>query len=125
MIRNKFWALIAGALLLFSIPANAQQQCFPMEQVEEAINAQFPIRRVVKLDEQQTKDVLFWWNSQPPQTDDKYNSIWLVQFEGFIGLMLGNDGDVCQVGRIPDELMESFLLALRGVTATQGPQRGA
>jgi hypothetical protein len=127
MFRNKFGALVVGALLLFSAPSyghdaqpppfNSAQQCHPLELVQRTLNAQFPIRKIVKLDAQQTKDVLAWWNSQPPESDDKYDEIFLIQHEGFMALMLGNAGMVCVLGRIPPELMESFLKALHGSRA--------
>ena len=119
-------ALLAAAFTFFSAPAAGQYQysqspqCFPHEIVFEVVNDQFPIRRVIKLEGKQLEDIVFWWNSQPPATEDKWDTVYILQFEGFLGLALGNNGEICQVGRIPEHLEDSFLDAMRGRTADKG-----
>ena len=105
--------LMAGFLLLPS-PA-AALTCTPVDAAIEHIGATAPIKKTIRLDAEQTARVVEWINQLPPETDMKLNLVVvLIHENGRVGLLSGNDGEICAADLIPENLLPALFKAIAG-----------
>lgn len=111
--------IAAAAVFLLSATALAQPQaCHPLEVMLGMAHQTAPVRSHVKLDPVQTSAVVAWFNRQPPESEEAFNLVVLVQHEnGRIGIMLGNDGEVCFATILSPAIIPALMQAITGEAA--------
>lgn len=102
-------------MLALAMPASAQEGCAPLDHVLKTIREAVPITRTITLDPEQTANVLLWWNEQPPESNDAYNlAVVIAHPNGRLGLLVGNDGNICATLGLKPDMIESFMEAIAG-----------
>ncbi len=91
------------------------QGCEPTEDIFKRVHTVMSIRVSVTLDREQSDRVVAWYNKQPPEGREHFNLVIVLRHDnGRWGLMLGNDGKICEVYLIEAPLVPSFVDALIG-----------
>jgi hypothetical protein len=117
-VRTLARAFAAALLLAFAIPAQAQE-CAPLEAALNMARAHSsPIALSVTLDEAQSRRVVAWYNSLEPVSTDTFTLVVIVRHENNqVGLMMGNDGNICTADLLPPAAVPTLMRVISGEAA--------
>jgi hypothetical protein len=109
-----FFLAVCSVISLAQTSQNTQAVCAPLDRTLVAIEAQFPIKSAVKLDDVQSAAVIALYSGV---TGDLVKYTWVVLLthtDGRVGVLFGNDDDVCAGGMVVEEAVPSLMRAIVG-----------